>query len=177
VSVGLSSDLVTCPINILLDLKPVGVVCLTLTRATLNRTTSPPSAATHPVSVPPSSHEIVRSQVEAVRGARVDANWARARPRHPFSRRNTILRGRARYSRLCRPSPSGDSPGMPRQSCRSNHGYRTDEFPANYGSNETTAVAAPARSASYGCSWRRHRKGQRYHAAAARASAVRDGCG
>ena len=27
-----------------------------------------PSAATHPVSVPPSSHEIVRSQVEAVRG-------------------------------------------------------------------------------------------------------------
>jgi len=89
-----------------------------------------PSAATHPVSVPPSSQEIVRSKVETMeRPESMSAELAEPVPvlATPFPRKRHP-QGRARSARVCRPSPCGDSPGMPRQSGRPDHtSQRTDE--------------------------------------------------
>jgi len=91
-----------------------------------------PVAAIYPVLVPPSSHEIERSIVEAVSGPEsmsAEPAGPVTIPTTPASEEKPSSGGRARYTRIC----SGDSPGMPRQSCRSDHtSQRTGEFQAGH---------------------------------------------
>ena len=95
-----------------------------------------PGAATYPVSVPLSSHEIVRSIVEAVSGPEsmsAEPAGSVPVPTTPASEEKPSSGGRARYTRICRSPPSGDSSVMPRQSCRSDHtSQRTGEFQAGH---------------------------------------------